>query len=179
MTARTGESTGKKLGELYKLIGDMEIALMTTRRPDGSLVTRPMATQDRGPHADLWFVTSIETHKVEELEADPNVCLGYYDNGSKEWVSVSGTASLVQDRAKIRELYQPDWKAYFEDEGGRRDGGPDDPRLALVLVDAHSVHYMKSRFSKPRALFEIARRMVTGKAAELGREEKLTGAELD
>jgi general stress protein 26 len=86
MTATT--STAKKLDELYELIDDMKIALMTTRRPDGVLVTRPMATQDRGPLADLWFVTSIETHKIEEIENDPNVSIGYYNDGSKEWVSV-------------------------------------------------------------------------------------------
>ena len=94
MTSHEHTSTEKKLNELYELIDDMEIALMTTRRPDGQLVTRPMATQEHGRLGDLWFVTNIETHKVDELEADPNVCLGYYDDGSKEWVSVSGTARV-------------------------------------------------------------------------------------
>ena len=169
--------TGKKLDELYALIDQMEIALMTTRRPDGMLVTRPMATQDRGPLADLWFVTSIETHKIDELEADPNVSLGYYDSGSREWVSVSGTASITQDRARIHELYAPDWKLWFSDEGGERDGGPDDPRLALILVDTRSVVYMKAN-SKPRVLFEIARAFATGQAPELGREERLSREEL-
>jgi general stress protein 26 len=178
MGSNTQVATHKKLDELCELIEDMEIALMTTRRRDGSLVTRPMATQEQGPLADLWFVTNKETHKVDELEADPNVCLGYYDNDSREWVSVSGTADLVVDRDRIRELYAPDWKAYFEDEGGDRDGGPDDPRLALICVEARSVHYMKAKFSKPRALFELARGMVTGDAAELGREERLSGSEL-
>ncbi len=179
MEPHTNTPTEKKLDELYELIDDMEIAMMTTRRKDGSLVTRPMATQEHGPLADLWFVTSNETHKVDELEADPNVCLGYYDNGTKEWVSVSGTAALVQDRAKIHELYEPDWKAHFEDEGGKRDGGPDDPRFALICVDAHSVHYMKAKYSRPRTLFELARGMVTGKAADLGRTERLSETELD
>lgn len=172
-------STQKKLDELYDLIGDMEIALKTTRRADGHLVTRPMATQSRGPLADLWFVTNIETHKTDEIERDPHVCLGYYDDGSKEWVSVSGTAAVTQDRAKIRELWAPDWKAWFEDEGGDRDGGPDDPRLALILVDAHTVHYMKAKHSKPVTLFEIAKGMVTGSTPDLGREEHLSERELD
>lgn len=171
--------TDKKLNELYELIDDIEIALMTTRRPDGRLVTRPMDTQDRGPGGDLWFVTSIETHKVDELQSDPNVCLGYYDDGSKEWVSVSGKARISQDRAKIHELYEDHWKAYFGDEGGEKDGGPDDPRLALIFVDAVSVTYMKSKFSTPRVLFELAKGMVTGEQAELGRTEELGTAELD
>ncbi|MGE3180062.1 MAG: pyridoxamine 5'-phosphate oxidase family protein [Phycisphaerae bacterium] len=170
--------TEKKLDELYELISEMEIALMTTRRPDGMLVTRPMATQEHSPHADVWFVTNIETDKVDELKHDPHVNLGYYNDGTKEWVSVSGTAKLSQDRAKIRELHQPDWRAWFENEGGNRDGGPDDPRLALILVEAHTVHYMKSKYSRPRVLFEIARGVMTGTAPDIGREEHLTEREL-
>ena len=170
--------TTKKIDELWELIEKMEIALLTTRRPDGSLVTRPMSTQKRNAVADIWFVTDIETSKIDELEQDPNVNLGYYDSGSREWVSVSGTATISQDRKAIRALYQPDWKIWFGNEGGERDGGPDDPRLALVLVDATSVHYMKSRYPKPRVLFELVRAMVTGETPELGREEELSAPEL-
>ena len=179
MSDATPTPTSKKLDELYELIGEMEIAMMTTRRADGLLVTRPMATQQRQPFADLWFVTSIETHKVDELAGDPHVSLGYYNPKTSEWVSVSGTARLSQDRAKIHELYQPDWRAWFGDEGGNRDGGPDDPRLALVLVEAQTAHYMKSKHSRPVALFEVVKGMVTGDQPDIGREERLAGGELD
>lgn len=171
-------STKKKLDELYELINQMEVALLTTRRPDGMLVTRPMATQDHGPMADLWFVTDIDTHKVDEIKADPHVSVGYYNPRSKEWVSVSGTATVSQDRERIRELYAPDWKIWFGDEGGNRDGGPDDPRLALLLVTANSVIYLKNDLSTPAVLFEMAKGYVTGKAAEPGRQEHLTAGEL-
>lgn len=170
-------STAKKIEELYELIDKMEIALLTTRRPDGMLVTRPMATQKPDPIADLWFVTDIESEKVDELQFDHNVNLGYYDPDSREWVSVSGTMTISQDRAKIRELHQSDWKMWFGDEGGARDGGPDDPRLALLLVEARSVHYMKSLYTKPMVLFELMRAKVTGETPELGREETLSDDE--
>lgn len=176
----TPTTTEKKLSELYELIEDIEIAMMTTRSPDGRLVTRPMETQTQAAttNGDLWFVTSIETHKVEEIVADPNVSLGYYDNSSREWVSVSGLATITQDRAKIRELYQDDWAMWFPNEGGSRDGSADDPRLALIFVDAESVHYMKSKFSQPRVLFEIAKGYVSGEMPDVGREETLSESEL-
>ena len=177
-TNRDRTPAGKKIDELYELIGDMEIAMMTTRRPDGMLVSRPMATQKREPVADLWFVTDVESHKIDELRDDPHVNLGYYNQKTYEWVSVSGTAVISQDRGKIRELYQPDWKAWFNDEGGTRDGGPDDPRLALILVEAHSVSYMKTKYSRPRVLFEIARGILTGTDPGIGREEHLSAEEL-
>src|SRR6187551_3661585 len=76
--------------KLFDLIKDIKIAMLTTRRPDGRLVSRAMATQKRAPGADLWFVTSEETHKVEELEDEPNVNLSYYKDRTREWISVSG-----------------------------------------------------------------------------------------
>ena len=171
--------TAKKIDELYGLIDAIEIAMMTTRRPDGHLVTRPMATQRRRPLADLWFVTNIESDKIDELETDPHVNLGYYDEDSRECVSVSGLATISQDRERIRALYEPDWKAWFGDEGGARDGGPDDPRIALVLVEAHTVHYMKAKHARPVTLFEIAKGVITGEKPDIGRQETLSGDELD
>jgi general stress protein 26 len=158
----------KQLDELYGLIESIETAMLTTRRPDGRLVSRPMATQRREPVADLWFVTDIESHKMDELEHDPHVNLAYFDTRSWEWVSVSGTARISTDRESIRALYRPDWKAWFGAVDETRDGGPDDPRLALILVDADSVIYMKREKSKPMVLFEVAKGMITGERPDVG-----------
>ena len=155
-------STTKKLDELYALIDGIEIAMFTTRRADGQLVSRPMATQERVTGTDLWFVTDISSSKLDELQFDPHVNLAYYNNKSREWVSVAGTAQVTQDRNLIKELYQPDWKAWFGDEGGDRNGGPDDPRLALILVEAQSVEYLVVDKPRPVVLFEVAKGIVTG-----------------
>ena len=71
-------SQDKQLDELYRLIEQIETAMFTTRRPDGRLVSRPMATQKQNPVADLWFVTDVESHKLDELECDPHVNLAYF-----------------------------------------------------------------------------------------------------
>lgn len=169
----------KKIEDLYKLIEGIEIAMFTTRRPDGYLVSRPMATQTQAEGTDLWFVTDIESHKLDELEFDPHVNLAYYRDRTREWVSVSGTATISQDRQAIHDLYQKDWKAWFGDQGGERDGGPDDPRLALVLVDVDSVVYLKVNKPAPVVLFEVAKGMVTGTPPKVGAQRELTGEELD
>ena len=162
-------SADKPLDELYALIEKIEIAMLTTQRPDGRLVSRPMATQKRDPIADLWFVTDIESHKLDELEREPQINLAYLDTRTREWVSVSGTAGISTDREAIRRRYQPDWKAWFGAIDEVRDGGPDDPRLALILVQAQSVTYMKRDKPAPLVLFEVARGMVTGRRPEIGR----------
>src|SRR5688572_8946097 len=169
----------KKLDELYTLIDGIEIAMFTTRRPDGRLVSRPMATQTQAEGSDLWFVTDIESHKLDELEFDPHVNLAYYKDRTREWVSVSGIATISQDRRAIRELYRKDWKAWFGDEGGARDGGPDDPRLALILVDVESVIYLKVDKPRPVVLFEVAKAMLTGSPPDVGAQREVSGEEID
>jgi hypothetical protein len=57
---------------------------------------------------------------------------------------------------------------WFGDEGGARDGGPDDPRLALINVDVHAVTYLKQDKPRPVVLFEVVKGMVTGKTPDLG-----------
>ena len=168
----------KKLDDLYALIDGIQVAMFTTRRVDGHLVSRPMQTQERGAGADFWFVTNGEDHKLDELENDRHVNLAYYRDRTREWVSVSGTARVSRDREQIRRLYKPDWKAWFGDEGGERDGGPDDPRLTLLLVDAHSVVYMKSDTPLPVVLFEVVKGMVTGSPPDIGSVRVVTGGEM-
>jgi general stress protein 26 len=171
--------TEKKLDELRSLVEDIEIAMFTTRRPDGHLVSRALATQEQNEIADLWFVVDVDSNKIDELEFDPHVNVAYYRNRTREWVSVSGTARVTQDRELIRSLYQPDWRAWFGDEGGERDGGPDDPRLALILVDAHSVVFLKNDTPRPVVLWRVLKGMVTGEQPDIGTMRQVGAKDLE
>jgi general stress protein 26 len=168
----------KKLDGLYKLIDGIEVAMFTTRRPDGQLVTRPMQVQERRSGTDLWFMTDWETHKLDELASDPHVNLAFYRDRTREWVSVSGTAIISRDKKLIRELYKPDWKAWLGDQGGERDGGPEDPRIVLILVEATSVTYSKKDRPAPVALFSIVKGMVTGEPPKVSDLRELGEAEI-
>ena len=171
-------ATEKKLDELHALIDGIEVAMMTTRRADGYLVSRPMHTQKRDDFADLWFVTNVETQKLDELARDPHVNLAYYDGDSRQWVSVSGTVRVSQNRELIRRLHDRSWSVWFPDEGEGRDGGPDDPRIAVLMVAAHSVSYMTIDKPKPLVLFEIAKGYVTGEHPAIGHVKRLSDQDL-
>jgi general stress protein 26 len=110
---------------------------------------------------------------------DPHVNLAYYKDSSREWVSVSGIATVSTDRELVREFYKPDWKAWLGDEGGDRDGSANDPRIALILVDAESVTYMKVTKPKPVVLFEVARAMVTGSPPKVGKVRNVSEREME
>jgi len=171
-------TASKKIDELYDLIKGIETAMFTTRGPTGLLVSRPMATQDRIEGADLWFVTNTETHKLDDLALDPHVNCSYYNNRTHEWVSVAGLAHVSKNKNKVRQLYQESWKSWFDDEGEDRDGGPNDPRLALIMVEAEQATYMKVNKSRPIILFETIRSKVTGSIPSRGDVREISGAEL-
>jgi len=156
------------LDALYEQIDAIEIAMMTTRRTDGHLESRAMATQKRAAGADLWFVTLDDTQKLRDIAADPHVNLSYYKDRTREWISVSGIASISRDRAKIHELYAPDWGAWFSKEGDPRHGTKDDPRMVLIGVDVHAAVYLEVNKPQPVVLFEVVKGWLTGSTPELG-----------
>ena len=162
-----------ELQKFYELADDIKIAMMTTRRLGGHLRSRAMANQKRADGADLWFVTSEGADKLHEIAHDAHINLSYFRESTMEWISVSGTAAISHDRAKIHELYAEDWKIWFPDEGDPRHGTPDDPRLVLIGVTAHAVEFLEVNKPKPVVLFELAKGWITGTQPEVGTMHEL------
>ena len=162
-----------ELKKFYAIVEDIETAMMTTRRRDGHLRARAMATQKQAGGADLWFVTAAGSTKLDDLAHDPHINLSYYRDSNREWVSVSGIATVTTDRAKIRELHQPDWRIWFPDEGDPRHGTPDDPRLVLIGVTAHAAEFLEVNKPAPVLLFELVKGWVTGTEPQLGESHQL------
>jgi general stress protein 26 len=162
------------LAKLYEFIDAIGIAMMTTRRADGHLRSRPMATQKAAPGADLWFVARIGSGKLAELAADPHVNVAYLKGSSGGWVSVSGEAVISQDRAIIHRLYSPDWAIWFDTGDDPRHGTADDPRIALIGVTVHGAEFLEVNAPRPVVLFEIAKGWLTGNEPELGEMHQLT-----
>ena len=134
MDHKTHDEKIKKLSELIK---DIDIAMLTTVDEDGSLRSRPMGTQEVEFDGDLWFMTAIDTGKANEILRESRVNVSYAKPGDNRYVSVSGTAVLIDDKAKIDELWSPIYKAYFPE-------GQDDPRLRLIKVRVEKAEYWES-----------------------------------
>jgi general stress protein 26 len=163
-----------ELEKFYAVVESIDTAMMTTRRADGHLRSRAMANQKRAGGADLWFVTREGSAKLVDIEHDPHVNLSYYRDSNREWVSVSGMAAISRDRDKVRELYQPDWSMWFDDEGDPLHGTADDPRMVLIGVTVHAAEFLEINKPKPVLLFEIVKGWVTGEEPELGEMHRVT-----
>ena len=163
-----------ELQKFYDMVENIDTAMMTTRRADGHLQSRAMANQKRADGADLWFVARDGSAKLTDLAHDPHVNLSYYKDSNREWVSVSGIATISRDRGKIRELYAPDWKVWFAEEGDPRHGTPDDPRMVLIGVTVHAAVFLEINKPRPVLLYEMVKGWLTGTEPELGEMHHLT-----
>ncbi len=122
------------IARLAELIKGVSIAMLTTTRPDGRLVSRPLGTQEVEFDGDLWFATGADSAKVAEIAANPYVNVSYASTSANTFVSVSGRAEVLHDRAKADALWSPAMKLFFP-------GGKDDPNLRLVRVHAETAEY--------------------------------------
>ncbi len=152
--------------ELWELIEDVRPAMMTTVEPDGTFRSRPMWTQGDGFDGSLWFFTSDEAPKVDELERNPHVCLAYAAPDKDLYVSVTGRAELVRDEAKAKELWNVYAEAWFPE-------GVDDPHLALLRVDVEQAQYWQDKKPKVLQFAEIVLGAIRGKPPKSGEEQKL------
>lgn len=155
----------ESIRKLNDLIGDIEVAMLTTI-DGGSLRSRPMQTQDFEFDGDLWFFTSSKTHKAEEIEKDNRVNVSYAAPGSNSYVSISGTAEIVRDRAKIDEYWNDILKAWFPE-------GKDSPDLVLLKVAVEQAEYWDSPSSTIVQLAGFVKAMATGERADGGENRKI------
>ena len=161
------KSNDKSIRKLASLIKDIRFAMLTTVCPDGTLRSRPMATQRDEFDGVLWFFTDDHSAKVFEIANDTHVNVSYADPDRNNYVSVSGRASLVKDKAVMKQKWNPLYKAWFPK-------GLDDPRVALLRVDVEQAEYWDSPNSKLVQLGGFLKAVATGKRAKGGENEKIS-----
>jgi general stress protein 26 len=130
----THEKQEENVRKLRELIKGIKVAMLTTAEDDGSLRCRPMLMLDVEFDGDLYFFTKVSAPKVEEVERDRHVCVSYVASQDQRYVSMSGLARVLRDRAKMEEFWAPELRAWFPD-------GLKDPELALLWISVSQAEY--------------------------------------
>ncbi|MFP8943636.1 pyridoxamine 5'-phosphate oxidase family protein [Streptomyces fenghuangensis] len=138
--------------KLVELMRGMPIAMMTTYGPDGPH-SFPMARQEVDPGAELWFITSRDTRHVRDIGTDPRVSLTFSSRDS--WVAMTGRAQVIDDRAKLGELWNTFAEAWLP-------GGPENPDAVLLRVDVERAEYWDTPGGKVSSLISFAKTKLTG-----------------
>lgn len=155
----------ESINKLQELTEGIDFCMLTTM-DGGYLRSRPMSTQEFDVEGELWFFTSDNTHKVEEIEKDNRVNVAYSKPDDNTYISVSGRAEISKNRAKIEELWSPILKAWFPE-------GLEDPHLCLLKISVEQAEYWDSPSSKLVEIFGFVKSLATGQQASYGENEKI------
>jgi general stress protein 26 len=132
--SETTTQRDRAIQKLNEMIRGIRIAMLTTATTDGALRSRPMVAQQIDFDGELWFFTGWESGKVHDLMNNAHVNVSYAQPESNRYVSFAGKTTIVRDRHKAEELWNPAYRAWFPK-------GLDDPNLALLKVQVDSAEY--------------------------------------
>lgn len=147
---------------LADLIKEINIAMLTTVNNDGSMHTRPMATQKidvQNFDGTLWFFSKKSSHKNQCIENDQHVNLAYSKPDKHHYVSIMGRAFVSKDREKMNALWNPGLNIWFPE-------GLMDPDLTLIGVKIEGAEIWDSPITKASQMMSFVRSAITGKPYE-------------
>ena len=161
--------TTNEHAKLWELIKDTRFGMLTHRHSDGQLHSHPLTTQNKSVDegATLYFFIPKDGDIARHVATDASVNVAYANTDADSYVSVTGSASLLEDRAKKEELFTAMAKAWFP-------AGVTDPNLGLLAVRILDAEYWDVDDSKMVQLFKMAKAAITGETPKnLGEHKKL------
>jgi general stress protein 26 len=153
------------IAKARELLTSFRTAMFVTTTLDGAeLHMRPLAILGDSSvfGGTLWFFTDDRSRKVREIEREPRVSLVFQNDQDSRYLQLTGTAAVVPDRAKMRELYTVGVKTWFPD-------GLDDPHLTLIRFDASGGAFWDSPGGMLQVLAAFTKSVVTGTPGKSGR----------
>jgi len=142
----TANDAVQKIREIAK---DANICMFVTDLSNVPLMGRPMATQEVDEDGSIWFMSDKNSDKNNDLKKDDRVQLFYSHTGNYEYLSIYGTAEIVNDRSKIEELWTAMAKTWFKE-------GKDDPNISLIKVTPEDAYYWDTKNNKMISLIKFA-----------------------
>jgi general stress protein 26 len=150
-----------RAGELMKKIG---FAMLVTHDGD-KLCARPMSAVLERENNAIYFLTDARRHKDEEIARNPDVNLSFADAGSYKYVSITGTAAVSNDRAKITQLFSTPAKAWWP--------SAEDPNIRVLKITPDDAEFWDSPGSVI-SYVKMAAAAITGTRPEIGDNRKVS-----
>ncbi len=123
----------RSLSELAQKMRNIDIAMLSTHTNTGEIASRPMSNNGEVEYdGTSYYFTFEEAHTVQEIAGNAKVALSFQTKGFQ--VAVEGTASLVRDKAEMKDHWSPDLDKWFSD-------GIDTPNIVMIQVDASRIHF--------------------------------------
>lgn len=157
----------EQMDTIQALVKDIKYTMMTTRNSEDHLHSCPMNTTETSIGAkEIWFIGHTPSETVDNVQKNPEVNLAYTSQDGKKYLSISGTAELIEDEDKLNELWSPIYNAYFEK-------GKEDPKVQLIKVTPHGAEYW-SNGNAIASAFKMTAAAVTDTAIKKSLDENFS-----
>jgi len=161
------QEQNQNIEKLIEMVKDSRTCmLITNEKTAENLSGRPMIISKIDDDGTIWFFTKESSYKVDEIEESKKVSIAITNESSNNYLMIHGSATLVKDKTKMKELWSSLLKAWFP-------LGLEDPDMILIKVTPHEVNYCDGSSSKMVVLFNMLKAIVTGKEFEQGEHGKI------
>ena len=154
------------VAKIAAMIKDIQIAMLTTVGTGGALHSRPMASHQGAFDGEVLFLTANDTGKVHEIEDQAEVALTYVDP-KHIFLTLSGKASISNDRALIDKLWNPSYKAWVPE-------GKEDPEIRVLRVKIEDAEYWEASPNAVVRNVKILARAMTGGKTPVGEHARVS-----
>ena len=158
------DNTARDADRAWDLMKKIGFAMLVTHDGD-KLRARPMSAYLERENNTIYFLPDARRHKDEEIVRNPGVNLSFADAGDQKYVSVTGTAVVSNDRAKIKELFSTPAKAWWD--------SAEDPNIRVLKITPYDAEFWDSPGSVI-SYVKMAAAAITGTHPDLGDNRKVT-----
>lgn len=153
--------------KIRALIAESDTCFFCTLPETGpSMGVRPMSIQKVEDNGDLWLVSANDSHTNQEINIAPKVKLYFKGSKHSDFLYLTGTATIHDDKVKIKELWKPLMKTWFTE-------GENDPRISLIKVSPSNGYYWDTKNGNLVAGFKMLIGAAIGKTLDDSIEGKL------
>lgn len=144
--------------KLKELSEKARVCMFATNLEKLPIMSRPMSLQECDEEGNLWFISSKESAKNQDIKSDNRVQLFFANNSDYEYISVYGKAYEYDDRATIEEKWSPLANAWFD--------GKDDPNVTIIRVAPEESYYWDTKSGKTASFLSFAWAAITGQKTD-------------
>lgn len=150
--------------KVWELIDRIGFCMLATHN-GSDIRSRPMSAYTKKGENAIFFLTDVASHKDEEIARWPNVCLAFADTKGQKYVSVSGSAQVLNDRELIKEIWSTPAKAWWD--------SPDDPSVRVLKIEPSFAEYWDSP-GTVISYIKMAAAAVSSAKPDMGDNEKVS-----
>ncbi len=103
----------------------------------------------------VWFGTNSKSRKVDQIKKNPRVTLYYFDNRSMGYVTLHGSAQIVNDPEEKEKRWKEEWEAFYPNKAEDYLLIKVSPEWMEIISVSHGIVGDQKTWKPPIILFDL------------------------